>query len=177
MMRKAPLLIVLALLAGAAGFALQRWLDRGPTLIGQAAPALVLHDTHGRAHALTALRGRWVLLNFWASWCAPCIDELPLLVDAQRRYGPLGLQVLGPALDTPDAIAPVVARLGINYPVMADFVQADAAMQALGNSRGALPYSVLIDPQGHIAEVVLGALSPQRLESLISQRLQAAATH
>lgn len=170
-MRQAFTLFALALAAGIAGFIAYRVWDRAPSMIGQPAPALVLRDTAGQDHSLAALRGKWVLVNFWASWCAPCMDELPLLVDAQRRYAARGLQILGPALDDADAVAPVVARFGINYPVMPDFVGADAAMQALGNAQGALPYSVLVDPQGRIADRVLGGLSREALESLITSNL------
>ncbi|MEQ1439865.1 TlpA disulfide reductase family protein [Fontimonas sp. SYSU GA230001] len=170
-MRQGFAVLALALVAGIAGFYAYQRIDRSPALIGREAPPLVLRDAAGQAHALAALRGRWVLLNFWASWCAPCMDELPLLVDAQRRYAAQGLQILGPALDDADAVAPVIARFGINYPVMPDFAAADAAMQALGNDRGALPYSVLIDPQGRIADRVLGGLSRDALESLITSNL------
>lgn len=171
-MRSTLILLVLALLAGAAGFAAYRLVDRDPPLLGKPAPDLSLTDMQGREQSLLAWRGHWVLVNFWASWCAPCMDELPLLVDAQRRYGSRGLQILGPALDEADAVAPVIARFGIDYPVMADFAGADAAMQALGNSQGALPYSVLIDPQGRIRELVLGALSRETLETMITSYIE-----
>lgn len=170
-MRPAFALVALALGAGLAGFAAYRLLDLEPSTLGQPAPALALRDASGQEYSLAALRGKWVLVNFWASWCAPCMDELPLLVEAQRRYGARGLQILGPALDDADAVAPVVARFGINYPVLPDFAGADAAMQALGNDQGALPYSVLIDPQGRVADHVLGGLSREELESLITSNL------
>lgn len=173
-MRSALIVIVLAFCAGAAGFFAYHALegDRSP-LVGSTAPALTFEDTQGRQHAIAGMRGQWVLINFWASWCAPCMDELPLLVEAQARYAAKGLQILGPALDDAAAIAPVVARFRINYPVMADFMSADSAMQALGNDRGALPYTVLIDPDGKIVEVVLGGLSREALETLITQHLGA----
>ena len=170
-MRHALILVALALAAGTAGFMAYRLWDGTPSPVGRPAPALVLRDSAGQEHSLTALRGKWVLVNFWASWCAPCMDELPLLVDAQRRYAARGLQILGPALDDAEAVAPVVARFGINYPVMPDFAGADAAMQALGNDQGALPYSVLIDPQGRITDRILGGLSRETLESWITSNL------
>jgi len=170
-MRSVLILIVLALIAGGAGFGAYRLVAGKDALIGAPAPALALRDAQGRTQELAALRGKWVLINFWASWCAPCMEELPLLVDAQSRYAAQGLQILGPALDAPEAVAPVVARFGINYPVMPDFVAADEAMVALGNDHGALPYSVLIDPQGRIAERVLGAFSRESLEAMITDRL------
>lgn len=171
-MRSVLLLTLLALAAGVAGFGAYRlydsFADRGHPLLGQPAPDVVVAEQDGRALPLSTWRGRWLLVNFWASWCAPCMEELPLLVDAQRRYGERGLQIVGPALDEADAVAPVIARFGITYPVLADFVRADTAMQALGNTQGALPYSVLIDPQGRIADIMLGALTPELLESWIT---------
>lgn len=174
-MRSVLLYILLALTAGAAGFGAYRLYESATAadhpLLGQPAPDVVLAEQDGRALPLSNWRGRWVLVNFWASWCAPCMEELPLLVEAQRRYGAQGLQIVGPALDEREAVSAVSARLGITYPVMADFARADAAMQALGNTQGALPYSVLIDPAGRIQEIVLGALSADRLEKLITRAL------
>ncbi|QHS08794.1 TlpA disulfide reductase family protein [Sinimarinibacterium sp. NLF-5-8] len=172
-MRSALTFLILALIAGAAGFAAYQWLQHEhPPLIGQAAPPLAFTDTEDQTHTLSQMQGQWVLINFWASWCAPCMDELPLLVEAQSQYAARGLRILGPALDSEEAIAPVVTRFGINYPVMADFAGADVAMQALGNERGALPYTVLIDPQGKIAEVVLGGMSRDVLNQKILAHLQ-----
>lgn len=171
-MRQTLLVLALALCAGSAGYLAYRLLGPGASpLIGEHAPELAFVDTQQREHRLAALRGQWVLVNFWASWCAPCMDELPLLVEAQARYAARGLRILGPALDDAAAIAPIVQRFRINYPVMADFAAADRAMQALGNTRGALPYTVLIDPQGRIAEIVLGGMSQEALETLITSHL------
>ena len=173
-MRQILLVLLLALCAGSAGYLAYRLLGPGSSpLIGQPAPNLVFVDAQQREHRLEAMRGQWVLINFWASWCAPCMDELPLLVEAQARYAARGLRILGPALDDAAAVAPIVQRFRLNYPVMADFAAADQAMQALGNTRGALPYTVLVDPEGRIAEVVLGGLSRTALETLITSHLGA----
>jgi peroxiredoxin len=171
-MRNFLLLLLLAVLAGIGGFGAYRLIaPESSELIGKTAFNLELHDVHGSTHRLSDLRGKWVLINFWASWCAPCMDELPLLVDAQKRYGMHGLQILGPALDDAESVAPVIARLGINYPVSADFSGADTAMQAFGNEKSALPYSVLIDPQGRIDKLMLGALKPGDLDTLLRERI------
>lgn len=166
-------LLLLAALAGIGGFMLyQTFAPQEDRLVGQAAFDMRLQDTDGNIHRLVELRGKWVLLNFWASWCAPCMDELPLLVDAQKRYGPKGFQILGPALDTPESVAPVIQRFGINYPVSADFAGADTAMQAFGNDKAALPYSVLIGPDGNVAETMLGAFTAQELDSMLRTHLR-----
>lgn len=171
-MRHTLTFLVLALLAGAGGYFAYQWQPgAAPALHGTAAPALRMNDLEGKPQTLEAYKGRWVLLNFWASWCAPCMDELPHLVAAQAQYGARGLQILGPALDEADAVKPLVRRFGINYPVMPDFVGADTAMRTLGNEKAALPYSVLVDPAGRVADTVLGALDADSLERLIRKHL------
>ncbi|MGH8446934.1 MAG: TlpA family protein disulfide reductase [Solimonas sp.] len=171
-MRKLVAFIALALLGAVAG-GFSYWYFSAPSLTqtSSLAPPVNFTTVDGKALSLATFRGRWVLLNFWASWCAPCMDELPHLVNAQANYGSLGLQIVGPALDEPDKVKPMIARFHINYPVTADFAGGDAAMRAFGNDKGALPFSVLIDPDGFIAERVLGGMSQGQLESLLKRHL------
>ena len=172
-MRKTLGLLALALFAAIAG-GFSYWYIAAPRLsqdVGAVAPQLSWQTIDGKSVSLSALRGRWVLVNFWASWCAPCMDELPHLVKAQANYAALGLQIIGPALDDAKAVQPMIRRFGINYPVSADFATTDAAMRALGNDRGALPFSVLIDPDGFIAERVLGGMSAEQLDTLLKRHL------
>ncbi|MFT4047062.1 MAG: TlpA disulfide reductase family protein [Solimonas sp.] len=171
-MRKLPVIAVLAV-AAVAGGAFSYHYFSTPQLQGASdvAPALNLTTLDGKTVSLQALRGRWVLLNFWASWCAPCMDEIPHLVAAQSNYGGLGLQIVGPALDDAKAVQPLVKRFGINYPVAADFATGEATMRAFGNDKGALPFSVLIDPDGFVAERVLGGMSAGQLDDLLKRHL------
>ncbi len=170
-MRQTLLILIIAVAAATGGFVAYRTLDGGSELLGQAAPELTFSSLDGTAVSLSQFRGRWVLLNFWASWCAPCMDELPHLVEAQSLYAGRGLQILGPALDEAAAIKPMVVRFRINYPVMADFMAADSAMQQLGNNKGALPYSVLVDPNGLIQAVQLGGMQRADLHALLERHL------
>lgn len=171
-MRKLVPIVVLALIAAVAG-GLSYWYLAPPQIsqISSAAPAINFTTIDGRTLSLASLRGRWVLINFWASWCAPCMDELPHLVRAQGEYASLGLQIIGPALDEPEAVRPLLARFGIEYPVTADFAGGDAAMRAFGNDKGALPFSVLIDPDGFVSERVLGGMSAEQLERMLHRHL------
>jgi thiol-disulfide isomerase/thioredoxin len=163
--------VALALGALAAGFFLSwQWL-RGPRLESGPAPAIILVDLSGTAHDLQQPAGKLRLVNFWAPWCAPCIEEIPLLVEAQTRYGDRGLQILGPALDEPDAVRAMVQRLHINYPVSADMELAVRASDALGDSRGVLPYSVLISRDGRILRTFEGSLDREALGRLIEKHL------
>ncbi|HET8880545.1 MAG TPA: redoxin domain-containing protein, partial [Solimonas sp.] len=123
--------IVLSIAAIAGGALLYRQLaPHSSSPISVAAPAVNFVTLDGKTLSLASLRGHWVLINFWASWCAPCIDELPNLVRAQDQYGGLGLKIIGPALDEPAQVQPMLARFKINYPVTADFAGGDLAMRA-----------------------------------------------
>lgn len=169
-MRTTLLVVVLALGAALSGVLAYRWL--GPaSSAGQMLPALSLNDLEGKPQDLAQWRGRWLLLNFWASWCAPCMDELPHLVEAQSLYATRGLQIVGPALDDADAVKPLITRFRINYPVLPDYIGGDQAMSLLGNAQAALPYSVLVDPQGRIVETVLGGLEREQLLALLERHL------
>lgn len=174
-MRSTLIALTVAALAATTGFLAYHYGPFNPSdqTGSTPAPALSFHTVDGQVLDLASYRGRWVLINFWASWCAPCVDEIPLLVAAQKRHADSGLTIIGPALDEPDKVREAVTRLGINYPVTADFTGADAAMSLLGNQQGALPYSVLIDPQGRIAATELGAFDAESLNALLSEHLAA----
>lgn len=171
-MRKTSIVLALAVLGAFAG-GLSYWYLR-PAPVSQVtaiAPPINFQTVDGKNLSLASLRGHWVLINFWASWCAPCMNEIPHLVRAQSEYGSLGLQIIGPALDELSAVKPLLARFQFNYPVTADFRGGDQAMRALGNDKGALPFSVLIDPDGFVAERVLGGMSAEQLEDLLKRHI------
>lgn len=171
-MRRTLLILALAavgILAGALSHHFLLAPKLGATV--ESAPALKFATLDGKNLALSSLRGHWVLLNFWASWCAPCMDEIPHLVQAQSDYAALGLKIIGPALDDAAAVQPVVQRFAMNYPVAADFASGDAAMRAFGNERGVLPFSVLIDPDGFVVQRMLGGLSKAQLDALLREHL------
>lgn len=162
---------LVCLLAVAAGFWASWHWWQGPDLTGEAAPAVTLVDLEGRSHTLNDPKGKLLLVNFWASWCAPCLEEIPVLVAAQTRYGPQGLQILGPAIDELEPVQAMVRRLNINYPVTADPKQAVRAADALGDKQGVLPFSVLISRDGRILKKVVGTLDQRELDELVQPHL------
>jgi len=108
-------------------------------------------------------RGQPLLVNFWATWCPPCVEELPLLNAFQREQAGRGWQVLGLAVDQPAAVRQFLQRLPLAFPVgMAGLAGAELS-RTLGNAGGGLPYSLLWSRRGSVLERKLGQLSPSDL--------------
>ena len=164
--------LALALVACVTGFYGYRWLNpEKPEAMSQPAPEITLKDLDGHPHRLSEFRGKLLLVNFWATWCGPCLREMPLLVAAQNEYGKRGFQVIGPALDEVDAVRAMAKKIGINYPIMVGDEDITNAMDALGDELGALPLSVLIGRDGQILTRVTGGLTQEKLTKLISAEL------
>ena len=132
---------------------------------GEPIPPLQLPDLTGRTVAVPAAwSGRPLLINVWASWCGPCIEEMPELQRFARTQGADGLQVVGIALDEPDAVRAFLVRVPVDYPILIDAPgPADAGVR-LGNLKGVLPYSVLIGADGRLLARRVGPFVAGELE-------------
>lgn len=137
--------------------------DAPPTLLGQPLPPLSLPDLDGASHRLDSYRGRRVLLNFWASWCAPCLREMPALAEAQAKFGEKAPIVVGIAMDEPARIRAFLAAHPVNYPILIGRMGPPSTSLLLGNTRQVLPYSVLIDADGRLLATQAGPLSATQL--------------
>src|SRR5690606_16196317 len=147
-----PLVLVAALLSLLSGAA-------NAMKVGDAVPDFTRADTSGKPVQLSKYRGQLVLLNFWASWCAPCREEMPLFSKWQRELGPRGLQVIGISMD--DDAAEVHKFLAA-YPVTYPIVMGDAKFaEHFGGVLG-LPLSYLIDAQGRVVARYQGERSEER---------------
>ncbi|HEU4774318.1 MAG TPA: TlpA disulfide reductase family protein [Lysobacter sp.] len=124
---------------------------------GQVIPTLQLPDLEGQSLALPAAHlGRPQLINFWASWCGPCIEEMPELDRFAASQDGNGVQVVGIALDDADAVRAFLQRIPVDYPILIDAAgPADSGVQ-LGNLKGVLPYTVLVDAQGRLVKQKIG---------------------
>ncbi len=129
------------------------------------APDFTRNDLEGNRLSLSSYRGKLVLLNFWATWCAPCLVEIPKFIAWQRAYGAAGLQIVGVSMD--DTAAPVkraYAKYRLNYPV----VMGDARLaERFGGVLG-LPLSYLIDSEGRIVARYQGEFDLKQLEARIN---------
>lgn len=130
-----------------------------------------LNDLEGKKRNLKEWHGKVIVLNFWATWCPPCREEIPLLITLQKRLAAVNLQVIGVAIDNEDAVRPYRQSVGMNYPTL---LGDDHTMQLIadyGNRSGSLPYTVIIDRHGTIAARKLGIFTRVELESLLDPLL------
>lgn len=126
-----------------------------------------LPELDGKKHSLDEWRGKVIVLNFWATWCPPCREEIPLLIALQKKRAADGLQVVSVAIDNKTAVMLYRQSAGINYPVLMNSDDALDLIARYGNSSGALPFTVIIDRSGAIAVRKLGAFTKTELESLV----------
>lgn len=145
-------------------------LSNSPQL-GSRRPDFYLASNKGAFVTPEDFSGKTLLINFWATWCAPCRHEMPMLMDLQREYGPDGLQVVGIALDDAQNVSSFVQTYGISYPVLVGDADVFATSNAYGNVAGVLPYSVLVDKDGIIRWQYAGEIRHEKISRLLGELL------
>jgi thiol-disulfide isomerase/thioredoxin len=161
--------VVVALAALAGGFYFGRDTPEESTvtpLLG-----LTLPDIDGQDQRLDQWRGKVLIVNFWATWCEPCREEMPEFVKTQAKLGDKGLQFVGIAIDQPDKIRTFSSELGLNYPSLVGGYGALELSKSLGNRLMALPFSLVIDRQGRLVHTQLGPLKPEKLDIIVGKLL------
>ena len=143
----------------------------GGTLLGSFRPDFQLASNTGESVTPADFSGKTILINFWATWCAPCRQEMPMLIDLQRQYGSHGLQVIGIALDDAQSVRGFVETYGISYPILVGSEDVFATSDAYGNAEGVLPYSVLIDKKGVVRWHYAGIIRHEEISNLLSDLL------
>ena len=163
----------------AAGYLIYQWqsgaFGNGPpqnaVATGQMVLAASLPGLDGKPQALAQWRGKVLVVNFWATWCAPCREEIPGFIKFQEQYGARGVQIVGIAIDRKERVAPYARDIGINYPVLIGGIETMDFARLLGNRQGVLPFSLVIDRSGKTVAVVTGVLKPEKLEDLAQSLL------
>jgi thiol-disulfide isomerase/thioredoxin len=125
-------------------------------------------DLDGRARRLLEWRGRALVCNFWATWCAPCREEVPLFVAAKQQYAAKPLEIVGIGIDHAAKLREFAENYRVNYPILVAGSEAIEIMRDLGNKAGALPYTVLLDRSGGVVGQRLGAFHKEELAEILA---------
>lgn len=172
--RAYALLAAVAVASAAAGAAYHLWLKGRPDgsgVVAERVYAARLPDLKGTPQPLAQWRGRVLVVNFWATWCVPCREEIPGFVRLQARHGARGLQFVGIAIDEPDKVTAFAREFGINYPLLVGQLDTLELLRQAGNRAGVLPYTLVLDRQGQVVSREPGGLKEARLEGLIQPLL------
>jgi thiol-disulfide isomerase/thioredoxin len=132
----------------------------------------VFPDLQGQARRLQDWHGSTVVVNFWATWCEPCREEIPLLVQVSKTFEKRNVQVVGIAIDTVAKIREFRLKYEISYTSLVGDMRALDLIRQLGNSAGALPFTVILDRAGAVASRKLGAYKAGELERELSSILR-----
>jgi len=132
------------------------------------APAFELPDLDGQPRQGSEWDGTVRVVNFWATWCPPCIREIPVLMDIQQEYGKRGLQVIGIAIDETEAVLEFAEEFGFNYPVLIGQEDAMAVGNAFLDGFIGLPFTAFTDRDGRVVKVHTGELHREQLEEILA---------
>lgn len=129
---------------------------------------LTLPDAQGREIALSEWRGKPLVLNFWATWCPPCVGEMPELSEMQHDYGARGLQILGIGVDSASNIRDFAEKSPMSYPLLVAGAGGSELTRRFGNQMAALPFTAVVDRDGRIRHRILGRFDNEELRAAIS---------
>lgn len=134
-------------------------------------PDFTLPDTDGRARRIDEWDGKLLIVNFWATWCPPCVHEIPVFNLLQRRYADEGVQFLGIAIDDLANVKTFMDEVGLDYPTLHGQLEAMELGRAFGNVIGGLPYTVIVGRDGNIVHRQSGPLDEETAVRLIAASL------
>jgi thiol-disulfide isomerase/thioredoxin len=181
--------LVVSLLAGtlSIGIALygERWLaERDHASLSsephhgrvESLPDLRLPDTDGREVRSNGWAGKVVVINFWATWCPPCLREMPMLSELQRGFDEGRLQVVGIAIDDPDMVQRFLDEHSVSYPILLGDADTVALSKRLGNRTSGLPFTVVFDPIGRRVYSHTGEITAAEIRAEVLPLLQGEAS-
>src|SRR5262245_27534322 len=187
---KTSVYVAVAAIAATAGFLIYRYAVQPPRVDGQLAapvaqvatqpaheeesgaipaklPDFTLGDLEGKPTSILSWPGKSMIVNFWATWCAPCRREIPLLLDLQKRHGGEGFQVVGIAVDFRDDVVKYVKEIGIDYPVLVGEQDGIEAVNKFGQGSIGFPFTVFTDNQQRVVLFHLGEIHKVELDVLL----------
>lgn len=133
--------------------------------------ALDLPDLQGRKQSLRQWRGKVLVVNFWATWCAPCREEIPIFVKMQDLFASNGVQFVGISIDQADKTLEFATTFKINYPTLIGTFDTVEVSRQAGNNRRVLPYTLFVNRAGEIIAAERGGITEDKLQSLLKSLL------
>jgi len=180
-------IISVALLAAVGGYYMQQWWRTGGTLVRidnsaqntptensdskEKRPDFTLLDIKNKSRSISEWDNKVILINFWATWCPPCVREVPTLDKLNTDFKDKGFVVIGIAIDSLDAVVDFVDPLDLKYPILLAEQQGIELSQAYGNRLGILPFSIIVDRQGFIIHQQPGEITYEQVVELIKPLL------
>lgn len=171
--RRAVIFAAIGGAAAAAGYGFHRW--RGTTAASSTTDSSIAEILASRLTALDGKEqspgdflGRVLVINYWATWCGPCREEIPIFVKLQREYGDQGLQFIGIAIDQADQVRRFAAEFQINYPLLLGGMGSIDLSRRAGNKAGVLPYTLVVDRSGRLVSGLAGGISAASLRAQLT---------
>ena len=130
-----------------------------------------LRSPNGEIYSTANWRGKILVLNYWASWCPPCVEEMPELVRSQSKYASKNVLFVGIGVDSPPNIREFLLKTPVNYPIVLGGLEGSNWAKTMGNPSSGLPFTVLIDEKGSIKRVKLGKISEDELSSWLDSAI------
>jgi thiol-disulfide isomerase/thioredoxin len=128
-------------------------------------------DQTGKSQSLGQWQRDLLVINFWATWCAPCKEEMPIFAKLQEKYRGKGVQFIGIAADTVPNVANFAQKSPVGYPLLPDEARAIDFSKRLGNRLGLLPHTVVVAPGGNIVYTKLGVVQEGEFELILQQNM------
>ena len=128
-------------------------------------------DVDGKAYSFSAWQGKTLVVNFWASWCPPCREEMPAFSRLQNRYAVRGVQFVGIALDATESVRAFAGQYPVSYPLLVSGTAGVELARQLGNASLSLPYTLVVSPGGDVPLVHLGPLAERDLDLVLHTML------
>ena len=178
--------VVIALVSGFGGYYFQQLTTDGISskeefnkkkppspeeVIGTDVIEFSLLDLNGERRYLSEWQGKLIVINFWATWCAPCREEIPVFIELQQKFQSQGLQFVGIALQQAEEVRDFIEEYNVNYPSLIGGDEVIKIASQLGNNIGAMPYTVMINTEGKIAFTHRGPLTKQEADAAIKNFL------
>lgn len=168
MNKKTLLFVVIAILSSVIGVYVGMH-RLAPTVPANPAVATLMQsrlpDAGGQLRQLSDWKGKILLVNFWAPWCPPCVEEMPELAALQNEMAAKNLQIVGIGIDSPSNIKQFAEKHQVSYPLLVAGMQGTELSREMGNQAGGLPFTVLLDPTGQVRKTYLGRLNIAQLRS------------